>query len=620
MEVTKIGKDTFIGNAAHLVAKAENLEESHFQKAILSIGRFLIILSSVLVVITFIYLYFIEGKSFVDTLSFSLVLAIASIPVALSTVLSVTMAIGAHLLAKKKAIISNFVALEELASIDKLAVDKTGTLTKNEIAVFKPEVFNNFSLENLFLHIYFLLNKDSPEPLEKAILNFGNKNNFFEKNNQYNLIDFIPFNPSDKFTKVIIENSKKEKEEILMGAPKIMVALLETDEIKLLENKIDELAKDGFRSLIVLKKENEKYFVIGLIPMIDPPRDDSLKVIEKIKSYGVDIKMITGDDSLIAKYIGKILKIGKNISNSEKLKEIFKNGSDKEKNNIISKNEIFAEARPEDKYNIVDTLQKNGHIVAMTGDGVNDAPALKRADIGIAVSGASAAARSAADLVLLDSGLGIIERAIILARETFSKMHSYAVFRIAETIRIIFFISFAIVFYGQEPLTAAMIIILALLNDIPVMSIAYDNAVADAKPVKWDIKEVIFISTILGLAGLLSSFLLLWYLDSILALPFILIQTIIFLKLDVSGHSTLYLTRTGRKHFWEKPYPSLKFFLPAFSSRILGTIIAVFGILMTPISWEVVAYIWIYSTLWFFVNDFIKVWAYKIWDRYFKNK
>ena len=550
IKITKTGKNTFIGKSAHLVAQAENLEESHFQKAILSIGKFLIIIASILIVVTFSYLYFAKGDSFIETLSFSLVLAIASIPVALPTVLSVTMAIGAHILAKSKAIVSNFVSLEELASVDRLAVDKTGTLTKNKISVINSKSFNNYSLEKLFIYIYFLIDRDEPSPLEKAIIKYAKDRNYFKKSVDFNLKEYTPFNPDDKFTRAIIEKDGK-KIEVLMGAPQKMIAFLskEGEEKKELERRVKKLALDGFRALIVLEKINKKYIPIGLIPLIDPPRDDSLSVVKKIKSYGIDIKMITGDNSLIAEYIGKILEIGKNVINSEKLQKIFSSKKQREKSKIILENEIFAEVTPEDKYNIVDTLQKNGHIVAMTGDGVNDAPALKKADIGIAVSGASAAARSAADLVLLSSGLGIIERAIILARETFTRMHSYALFRIAETIRIIFFVSFAVIFYGQEPLSAAMIILLALLNDIPVMAIAYDNAQASKKPVRWEIKEIIFISTILGLTGLVASFTLLWYLDSVLALPFIVIQTIIFLKMDVAGHSTLYVTRTGRKHF-----------------------------------------------------------------------
>ena len=352
--------------------------------------------------------------------------------------------------------------------------------------------------------------------------------------------------------------------------------------------------------------------------MIDPPRDDSVSVISSIKNSGVDVKMLTGDNSSIALFISKLLHIGTRIMDSSSLRKIKETKINSDDVEAVTNTDIFAEVIPEDKYYIIDVLKKDGHIVAMTGDGVNDAPALKKADIGIAVSGASPAARFAADVVLLDNGLSVIKDAIMSARMTFTRMQSYATFRIAETIRIIFFITLSVLVFDYSPLSAVMIIVLALLNDIPVMSIAYDNAATSKKPIRWHLHETLFIAIILGIAGLVSSFLLFYWLN-INGYAVVAIQTLLFLKLDVSGHSTLYLTRTGKEHFWKRPFPSLKFFIPAFSSRIIGTIIALFGIFMEPISWQAVMYIWIYSTVWFLINDQIKVFSYKLLDWFKEN-
>jgi H+-transporting ATPase len=618
-QITQTGQNTFVGKSANLLTKNGIGKPSHFQQAMLKIGKFLIVLALALIIIT-ATIMLIRGDSLLETMRFSLVLAIASIPVALPTVLAVTMAIGAHSLAKSKAIVSNFMAIEELAGIDTLCVDKTGTLTKNEIAVIQPKVYDNFLLEDLFIYGMLASEKENKTSIEKAIFHYAQAHHYNQKTKLYQISKFTPFNPVDKMTKVEV-NYQNHSFQIIMGAPQVMIDLL-TDQ--LLQQKIfddvAELAQNGFRTMIIVKKIKKEIIPVGLLPLLDPPRDDSKSVIANIKKQGVKIKMITGDNSLIAKYIAQVLKIRSTLMTSIKLSQLIKTKQDKHLIKKIVKHDVFAEVTPEDKYDIIDILQSTGHIVAMTGDGVNDAPALKKADVGIAVSGASAVARSVADIVLLDSGLKIIEKSIILARATFARMQSYATFRIAETIRIVFFVSLTIIFFNETPLTAVMIILLALLNDIPVMAIAYDNAQPSSEPVKWNLKETIFISSLLGIAGLISSFFLLWWLHSIIGVSIILIQTIIFLKLDVSGHSTLYLTRTGRKHFWQRPFPSLKFFIPAFSSRIIGTIIAMAGILMEPISWQIVVIIWIYSTFWFVFNDQIKVVGYKIWDKYLSKK
>jgi len=217
-------------------------------------------------------------------------------------------------------------------------------------------------------------------------------------------------------------------------------------------------------------------------------------------------------------------------------------------------------------------------------------------------------------MVLLSPGLHVLHRAIDIARMTFERMKGYATFRIAETIRIVFFIALSILIFNEYPVSAVMLVMLALLNDIPVMMIAYDNAPVEKKAMRWNMREVFVVAFVLGIAGVSSSFLLFYWLHSN-AWSFALIQTVLFLKFDVAGHSTLYLTRTGKHHFWHKPFPSLKFFLPAFGTRIIGTLLAVYGIFMEPIGWKVAALVWIYALVWWVCNDFLKVYTYKILDK-----
>jgi len=277
---------------------------------------------------------------------------------------------------------------------------------------------------------------------------------------------------------------------------------------------------------------------------------------------------------------------------------------------MIESINIFAEVVPEDKYRIVDTLQKGGHIVAMTGDGVNDAPALKKADCGIAVSNATDAARAAADIILTAPGLSVINEAMKQARITFERMKSYATFRIAETIRIILFMTLSIVIFNFYPITALMIILLALLNDLPILAIAYDNTRVSQKPVRWNMTEMLTVSTVLGITGVIGSFLLFYILKDY-GFSEEMIQSMMFLKLIVAGHSTLYITRT-EGWFWKRPYPAPLLLAATFGTEILGTLIAVYGIFFTPIGWEYALWMWLYALLWFVVDNAAKMFAYRL--------
>jgi H+-transporting ATPase len=277
---------------------------------------------------------------------------------------------------------------------------------------------------------------------------------------------------------------------------------------------------------------------------------------------------------------------------------------------MIESVDIFAEVVPEDKYRIVDTLQKGGHIVAMTGDGVNDAPALKKADCGIAVSNATDAARGAADIILTAPGLGVINEAVKQARITFERMKSYSIFSIAETIRIILFMTLSIVVFDFYPITALMIILLALLNDLPILAIAFDNTRVDRNPVRWNMSEMLTVSSVLGVAGVLASFLLFFLLREY-GFAEDTIRTLLFLKLIIAGHSTLYITRTSG-WFWQRPFPSPLLFVATFGTEILGTLIAVYGFLIEPVGWKYAMYMWAYALAWFVVNDVIKAGTYRL--------
>jgi H+-transporting ATPase len=347
------------------------------------------------------------------------------------------------------------------------------------------------------------------------------------------------------------------------------------------------------------------------LPLFDPPREDAKATIATALAMGVKVKMVTGDALAIAKETANKLDMGTNILDAASLGDTKK----QETNDVaesIEKADGFAQVFPEHKYHIVDVLQKRGHIVGMTGDGVNDAPALKKADCGIAVSGATDAARAAAAIVLMTPGLSVIIDAIKESRRIFQRMNSYAIYRIAETLRVLFFMTLAILIFNFYPLTAVMIVMLALLNDGAILSIAYDNVHYKDKPEAWNMRMVLGISTVLGVIGVVSAFGLFYLGERVFKLDRAHIQTLMYLKLSVAGHLTIFLTRT-RGPFWSIR-PAKILWMAVVGTQIVATLIAVYGLFMTPLGWGWAGFVWGYALLWFLVNDRVKLLAYRIFD------
>lgn len=609
--VVATGMNTFFGKTAKLVAEAKTV--SHFQKAVIKIGNYLIVLAAFMIGIIFIASIF-RHESFLDTLQFALVLTIAAIPVALPAVLSVTMAVGASVLAKKKAIVSKLVAIEEMAGMDILCSDKTGTITKNELTVAEVEPFKNYSSEDVLLFASLASRAEDNDPIDSAILEKSKSNKAIaEKYNTYFAKEFKPFDPIIKRTEVTVVDSGKNQFKISKGAPQVILTLLPDHEkeklTKELNSLIDEFALKGFRTLGLAKTDHtEIWQYVGLIPLFDPPREDSAQTIKTARDMGVDVKMVTGDHTAIGKQIAQKVNLKNNILEVS----AFLDKPDREAAKIIEKADGFAQVFPEHKYKIVELLQERNHIVGMTGDGVNDAPALKKADVGIAVDGATDAAKSAADIVLTSPGLSVIIDAIKESRKIFQRMNSYAIYRIAETIRVLLFITLAILVFNFYPVTAIMIVLLAFFNDAPIMAIAFDNVKYSKDPEKWNMRVVLSMATFLGLIGVVSSFGIFYIGQITLHLSKEAVQTFIFLKLAIAGHLTIFVTRT-RGPFWSIK-PSGTMFWSAVATKILATFVAVYGWFIAPISWDLALLVWGYAVTAFLITDFLKVKIYKLLD------
>jgi H+-transporting ATPase len=602
------GANTYFGKTAQLVQEAHTV--SHFQRAVLKIGNYLIILAVVLVavIITFAIC---RGDPILTTIQFALVLTVAAIPVAMPTVLSVTMAVGTRVLAKKEAIVTRLSAIEELAGVDVLCSDKTGTLTQNKLTLGDPFSVNGIPADQVILCAALASRAEDKDTIDLAVIG-GLKNE--QALQGYQVLHFQPFDPVHKRTEATVKAPDGKEFHVAKGAPQVMLEMSSNaGAVKtIVEEAVNGFAARGFRSLGVARADQEgQWQFVGVLPLFDPPREQAKAIIASARQMGVNVKMLTGDQMAIARETARQLGLGTNILDASGVGNA-KSQETEQSAAFIETADGFAQVFPEHKFHIVDVLQKRGHIVGMTGDGVNDAPALKKADCGIAVSGATDAARAAASIVLLTPGLSVIIDAIKESRRIFQRMNSYAIYRIAETLGVLLFMTLSILIFNFYPLTAVMIVMLALLNDGAILSIAYDKVHYSNKPETWNMRLVLGIASVIGVIGVVDSFGLFYLGERVFHLDRALIQTLIYLKLSVSGHFKIFQTRT-RGPFWSIR-PARILLLAVFGTQVVATLIAVYGLFMPPIGWGWALAVWGYSSAWFLVNDRIKLLAYWILD------
>ena len=498
MVVTAIGDSTFVGRAAALVNRASG-GTGHFTEVLNGIGTVLL----VLVIITLLVVWvssFYRSNPIVEILRFTLAITIVGVPVGLPAVVTTTMAVGAAYLAKKKAIVQKLSAIESLAGVEILCSDKTGTLTKNKLSLADPYTVEGVEPDDLMLTACLAASrkKKGLDAIDKAFLK---SLKFYPRAKatltKYKVIEFHPFDPVSKKVTAVVESPAGERIICVKGAPLFVLKTVEEDHpipenvLNDYKNKVAEFASRGFRSLGVARKRGEGHWeILGIMPCSDPPRHDTARTVSEAKNLGLSIKMLTGDAVGIARETARQLGLGTNIYNAERLG--LGGGGDmsgSEVYDFVEAADGFAEVFPQHKYNVVEILQQRGYLVAMTGDGVNDAPSLKRADTGIAVEGASDAARSAADIVFLAPGLSAIIDALKTSRQIFHRMYSYIVYRIALSLHLEIFLGLWIAIL-DETLNIELVVFIAIFADVATLAIAYDNAPFSPKPVKWQFTKI----------------------------------------------------------------------------------------------------------------------------------
>lgn len=586
MIVTATGDNTFVGRAAALVNKAA-AGTGHFTEVLNGIGTILLVLVIVTLLLVWVSSFY-RTNPIVTILRYTLAITIVGVPVGLPAVVTTTMAVGAAYLAKKQAIVQKLSAIESLAGVEILCSDKTGTLTKNKLSLHEPYTVEGVESDDLMLTACLAASrkKKGLDAIDKAFLksliNYPRAKSALTK---YKLLEFHPFDPVSKKVTAIVESPEGERIVCVKGAPLFVLKTVEEshpipeDVRENYENKVAELASRGFRALGVARKRGEGHWeILGVMPCMDPPRDDTAQTVNEARHLGLRVKMLTGDAVGIAKETCRQLGLGTNIYNAERLG--LGGGGDmpgSELADFVENADGFAEVFPQHKYNVVEILQQRGYLVAMTGDGVNDAPSLKKADTGIAVEGATDAARSASDIVFLAPGLSAIIDALKTSRQIFHRMYSYVVYRIALSLHLELFLGLWIAILNRS-LNIELVVFIAIFADVATLAIAYDNAPYSPKPVKWNLPRLWGMSIIMGIILAVGT----WITLTTMFVPkggiiqnFGSIDGVLFLQISLTENWLIFITRAAGP-FWSS-IPSWQLSGAVFIVDIIATMFTLFG-------------------------------------------
>lgn len=569
--VISTGSNTKFGKTAELVRSAK--AKSHLEQVVLNIVKYLIIFDLTLAIIVFFY-SIASGIPIADVLPFILILIVASVPVALPTTFTIATSLGARDLAHKGVLVTHLTAIEEAAGMDTLCSDKTGTITENQLAVTVLIPYLPYGQFDLLRFAAMASDEATQDPIDLAILSLAKTKGAL--NELPKRLKFIPFDPETKRSESIYE-TKDGTLRIAKGSPSEIAKLCENN-IEAFKKDEDELAQKGYRVLAVAAGKESKFQIVGLVALHDPPRADSRKLIRQLKELGIRVLMVTGDGLETAKSIALDVGIGNRACHSDTLTSAD--------GNKLQECDVFAEVLPEHKFRLVQLIQNSGHTVGMTGDGVNDAPALKQAQVGIAVSNATDVAKAAASIVLTDPGLSNIVSAVEESRSIYQRMLTYTLNKITKTINVVLFLCLGLIVSHMFVVTPLLIILMMFANDFATMSIATDRVIPSKKPDKWNVSSIVKASIVIGTFMLILSFLVFFIGKDVWHLSNPQLQTLNFVSLVYSGQVTIYIVRE-RRHFWHSK-PSTMLMAVSLLDAIIVAAVAHLGIFMAPIPLSVV--------------------------------
>lgn len=587
-QVTATGARTRFGKTAELVRSAKTV--SHLETVIFGIVKYLLLLDIALVVALLVYAV-ATGMALTEVIPFALILLVASVPVALPATFTLATALGSLELAKRGVLVTRLSAIEEAAAMDVLASDKTGTITENRLTLAALEPANGMTENELLRIAAIACDEATQDPIDLAILDACR-----ERSLPYSTprrIRFTPFDPQTRRSETLFEENSLTRRAVKGAAHEVAVLAGAPD----IAAEVEALAARGYRVLGVAIGDESTLRFAGLVALQDPPRKDSAALVENLRQLGVRVVMVTGDGQATARTVAQEVGIGERACPASMLAENAASS--------IQECDVFAQVFPEDKFHLVQALQHAGHVTGMTGDGVNDAPALKQAEVGIAVANATDVAKAAASLVLTNPGLTDVVAAVETSRRIYQRMLTYTLNKIIKTLEIAIFMSVGVMLTGVFVITPLLIVLLLFTNDFITMSIATDRVEFSRKPERWRIPNLMATAAPLAALILLLSFSVFFIGRDGLHLPLAQLQTLIFVMLVFTGLGNVYLVRE-RRHFW-RSRPSRWLLIATVIDIAAVCFMASQGILMTAISPVLIGGLLVVAMVYLVLMDFLKI-------------
>ncbi len=602
--VVNTGANTYFGRTTELVKIAR--PKSHQEQIMLAIVRYMMYLGIGALVLVAAYAAF-TGAGILSILTFAVIFLMAAVPVALPAVMTIVQAVGATELARKGVLVTRLDSIEDAASIDVLCLDKTGTITQNRLSVGDVVPFTGHTAEDIVVAAGLASQEQGKDAIDAAVLDYAKAANI--DLSAYKQLSFKPFEPSTKRSEAVVA-AGGQRFKVIKGAPQIVLSLCRgLDEAARtgVNRAVEELSLKGYRTLGVARSADDmdNLRFVGLLSLADPPRPDSQAMIEDAKALGVKPVMLTGDNIAIASEIARRVSLGGRIIRMDEFRKMDEAGQAK----TIGELDGLAEIYPEDKYSIVKLLQSRGHMVGMTGDGVNDAPALKQAEMGIAVSGATDVARASASTVLTEPGMGVIIDAIITSRHIYQRMLTWVINKVTKVIQVIGLLTVGFFWFHDMVVSLLGMALLIFANDFVTMSLATDNVAYTANPNKWNVRNITFASLIIGALLVGEGAVALFIGNHYFKLDFDQLRTFVVLALIFTSQFRVYIVRE-RRYFWSSR-PGRELLFATTGAIAVFAVLGVFGLIVTPVTPLQMLSVLGLSALFTFAIDYPKYLAFK---------